>query len=64
MYCDKSKENYPKYENFINNYFIKYKKSFFERGDYDYEKLAEDCKSNSVLDNYNKYLKNKLGKSV
>ena len=60
--CDKIVEKYPIYNNFIKNYFIKYKKEYFENNDYDYSNIPEDCKSISFLENYNKYLKIKLGK--
>ena len=52
---------FPKYNNYILNYFVKNKKEFFKNGDYDYSKIPLDCKSNSFLENYNKYLKLRLG---
>ena len=44
------KKNYPKYSNFIDNYFIKYKLPFFISGEYNYGELPEDCRSNSYLE--------------
>ena len=52
---------FPKYNNYILNYFVKNKKEFFKNGDYDYSKIPLDCKSNSFLENYNKYFKLRLG---
>ena len=56
------KKNYSLYSNFIKNYFIKNKKDFFKKGDYNYSIIPDDCRSNSFLENYNKYLKQRLGK--
>ena len=53
---------FPKYSNFIRNYFVKNKKELFTNGDYNYSKIPQDCKSNSFLENYNKYLKLLLGR--
>ena len=53
---------FPKYNNFIRNYFVKNKKELFTNGDYNYSKIPQDCKSNSFLENYNKYLKLLLGR--
>ena len=38
------------------------KKSYFEDNTYNYNLLPKDCRSNSSLENYNKYLKENLGK--
>ena len=50
---------FPKYNNYILNYFVKNKKEFFKNGDY--SKIPLDCKSTSFLKNYDKYLKLRLG---
>lgn len=57
-YCDKIKEKFPKYTNYINNYFIKYKKPYFEKGDM----IIKNFQIISFLENYNNFLKNALGK--
>ena len=56
------KSKYPDFINFFNNYFIKYKRQFFVSGEYNYNNLPIDCRSNSYIENYNLYLKRKLGK--
>ena len=53
---------YPSFILFINNYFLKYKKKYFLDNSYNYNLLSEDCRSNSSLECYNKYIKNNLGK--
>ena len=50
----------PIYDNFINNYLIHNKKK--EDGSMEYSTLRKDCSSNSLLEKYNEYIKNKLGK--
>ena len=53
---------FPLYSNFLNNYFISYYKEYFISGDYNYNNIPLDCRSNSFLENYNRYLKEKLDK--
>ena len=60
-YLDNLKKEYPYYINYINNYYIKYYSEYFKNNEYNYNILPEDCKSNSFIENYNKYIKNKLG---
>ena len=60
--CKKLSNEFPKYVNFINNYFITNKRKYFEDGSLDYSKVPKDCRSNSFLENYNGFIKNKLGK--
>ena len=43
-------------------YFYKYKLQFFISGEYIYSQLPIDCRSNSYLENYNLFLKIKLGR--
>ena len=59
---DKIIKKYEKYADFINEYFMKYKKLYFHNGIYNYELIPVDCRSNSFLENYNHYLKDNLGK--
>ena len=56
------KNNYPNYTNFIDNYFIVNKKSFFIDGWLNYSSVPKDCRTNNFLENYNGYIKSKLGK--
>jgi len=60
--CKKLIENYPQYTNFINNYFIKNKKQCFIDQSLNYHLVPSDCRTNSFLENYNGYIKSKLGK--
>ena len=57
-------DKHPDYENFISDYFIKNKKTYFEDSSYNYQIIPYECRSNSALENYNKYLKNNLGKKI
>lgn len=52
------------YNNYINNYFIENFENSFINEFYNYNIIPEDCKSNSFLQNYNNYLKQKLGKNM
>ena len=56
------KKDFPEFINVLNNYFIKYKRHFFLSGEYNYNNLPMDCRSNSYIENYNLYLKKNLGK--
>ena len=60
--CRDIKENYPKYTNFIENYFIINKKIYFQDGSLNYFNVPKDCRTNNYLENYNGYIKSKLGK--
>ena len=51
------------YGNFIDNYFMKYKLKFFISGEINYRLLPIDCRTNSSLENYNKIMKESLGKN-
>ena len=55
-------EKYPNHTNFINNYFISNKRYLFEDQSLNYNKVPDDCRTNSFLENYNGYIKQKLGK--
>ena len=50
-------QKYPNFKNIIEKYFRKYKLEFFIKGDYNYNELPIDCRSNSYLENYNLYIK-------
>ena len=54
---DKIIKKYEKYTEFINEYFLKYKKVYFEKGIYNYDLITVDCRCNSFLENYIHYLK-------
>ena len=53
--CDDIISEFPLYTNFISNYFKAYKLNYILKGDYDYNKIPDDCKGISFLENYNKY---------
>ena len=53
---------YPKYKNFVNNYFKKHKFPYFIDKSLDYHNIPNDSYTNNYLENYNRYLKNQLGK--
>ena len=55
-------KRYPEYSNFITNYFVKYKKKYFQDGTYNYSLIPKDCRTNSFLENYNNFIKHNLGK--
>ena len=52
---------YPKYTNYIVNYFIDNKLKYFKDGTYDYSKFPKDIRSNSILERYNKTIKTEFG---
>ena len=56
------KENYPLYYNFIDNYFMINKKKFYIDGSLNYLQVPINCKTCNFLENYNGYIKSKLGK--
>ena len=65
---EKLKENlnniilqYPEYYNYITKYFIESKLKYFRDGNYDYSKFPPNIRSNSILERYNKIVKNELG---
>lgn len=60
--CNEIITEYPLFTNYIKNYFINTKRIYFLIGNYDYHNIPNDCKSNSFLENYNKYLKEKFGR--
>ena len=61
--CKKLITKYPEYTNFINNYFIKNKIEYFIDQSLNYNLVPKDCRTNSFLENYNGYIKSKLGKN-
>ena len=52
---------YPKYTNYIVNYFLDSKLKYFIDDSYDYSKFPPDIRSNSILERYNKEIKMQLG---
>ena len=56
-------EEYPLYTNFLNNYFIANKLTFFEDQSLNYFRIPKDCRTNNYLENYNGYIKKQLGKN-
>ena len=58
---DRLIQEYPKYTNFIKNYFIK-KREYFSNQSLNYHNIPNDYRTNIFLENYNGYIKKKLGK--
>ena len=58
---DKIIEEYPLYENFIENYFKKQKLEYFKDNSLNYQNIPIDCRTNNFLENYNGYIKSRLG---
>ena len=54
------KSKYPKYVNFLENYFVKNKYIYFKNGNMNYSLIPNDTRSNSYLENYNKFITNWL----
>ena len=52
---------YPKYYNLLTNYFLTTKMKYFIDGSYNYDLFPKDIRSNSVLERYNKTIKDRLG---
>ena len=52
---------YPSYYNNLCTYFLDTKLKYFEDGSYDYNKFPKDIRSNSVLERYNRTIKQYLG---
>ena len=55
------KSKYPKYINFLENYFVKNKYIYFKNGNMNYSLIPNDTRSNSYLENYNKFIKDYFG---
>ena len=60
--CDDIIEKYPEYYNYITNYLLPLKMKYFEDNSLNYFDVPKDCRSNSFLENYNGYIKEKLWK--
>lgn len=60
--CKSLSELFPDHSNFINNYFLENKKKYFEDQSLNYNLIPKDCRTNNFLENYNGYIKSKLGK--
>ena len=61
--CNRLIKKYPNHNNFIKNYFIANKRNFFEDQSLNYLRVTKDCRTNNFLENYNGYIKQKLGKN-
>ena len=55
---NKISNDYPKYSNFLNNYFLRNKLQYFKDQSLDYYRIPKDCRTNNFLENYNGHLKN------
>ena len=52
---------FPEYYKNLTKYFIDCKLKYSKDGSYDYTKFPPDIRSNSILERYNKIIKNELG---
>ena len=52
---------YPKYYNLLINYFLTTNMKYFIDGIYNYALFRKDIRSNSILERYNKTIKDRLG---
>ena len=52
---------YPKFYTNLCTYFLDTKLKYFEDGSYNYSKFPKDIRSNSVLERYNRTIKQFLG---
>ena len=60
---NKLKGKYPKYKNFITNYFMENKLAYFKDNSLNYSAIPDDCRTNNYLENYNGFIKSQLGKT-
>ena len=60
---DELSSKYKKYYNFINSYFKVNKLQYFKDFSLDYSTIPKDCRTNNYLENYNGFIKLKLGKN-
>ena len=61
-FCDNLSNEKKAYSNYINNYFLPNKLPYFEDNSLNYYNVPKDARTNNFLENYNGYIKNKLGK--
>ena len=54
-------KQYNNYNNFINGYFMQTKLKYFKDGSFNYNKFPKDVRANSILERYNRTIKNELG---
>ena len=54
-------KQYPLYNNFIKGYFTEIKLKYFMNESFNYNKFPKDIRSNSILERYNKTIKEELG---
>ena len=53
----KLKLKFPKYNNFITNYFIENKLTYFKENSLNYSIIPDDFRTNTYLENYNGFIK-------
>ena len=51
---------YSKYYNLLTNYFLTTKMKYFIDGSYNYSAFPKDIRTNSILERYNKTIKERL----
>ena len=61
-FCEDYIKNNVIYKNFLNNYFLPNKIPYFNDNSLNYFNIPKDCRTNNFLENYNGYIKDKLGK--
>ena len=54
-------KQYPLYYNFIKTYMVETKLKYFKDGSFNYNNFPKDIRSNSILERYNKIIKQELG---
>ena len=54
-------KQYPLYNNFIKGYFTEIKLKYFMNESFNYNKFPKDIRSNSILERYNKTIKEEMG---
>ena len=59
----KLKSQFPEYNNFLTNYFVKNFEHFYLDKSLDYQSIPSNCRTNNFLENYNGYIKTHLGKN-
>ena len=60
--CNEFLQKYHEYYNYITNYILSSKLKYLEDNSLNYLDVAKDFRNNSFLENYNRYINEKLGK--
>ena len=57
-------KNMDIYSNYLENYFKIYKFKYFADNSLNYDAIPRDYRTNNFIENYNGYIKKKLGKKI